>query len=135
MNYKCLLTPAFHGLTSARRNPPRPGRPSGTRTPARGPRGGPASGGVSGGTTYRLQEAATEEEGRRAVAAEERRAGTRSPLRRGGVAAEERRASRGDVPWRAAVLGTGGRTSARPSSPAAGDGVARVSGRSGAVRR
>jgi hypothetical protein len=33
---------------------------------------------------YRLQEASAEEEGRRAVAAEERRAGARSPPRIGG---------------------------------------------------
>jgi hypothetical protein len=94
---------------------------------------GVASGGVggSGGAAYRLQETAAEEEGRRAVAAEERRGHRRGEEgRRGRRVGEGRRGGDGDV-----RRGLGGRTLARPSSPAAGDGVARVLGRSGASGR
>jgi hypothetical protein len=121
--------PAFHGLASARRNPLRPGRPSATHTPAGARRGGLASWGV--GAAYRLQDAAVEEEGRRAVAAEERRGSRRGEKgRRGRCVRESRRVGDGDARRR-----RGGRTSARLSSPTAGDGAARVSGRSGASGR
>jgi hypothetical protein len=80
-----LLTPAFHGLTSPRQNPARPGRPSGTRTSAGGRR-----------------------EGRQAEAsaAAARHTGCRRPLprRRAGAASEE--GSRRDAASRAAASGT-----------------------------
>jgi hypothetical protein len=88
------------------------------------------------------------DEGRRAVAAEERRGRRRGEEVRRAVATEERRAGGGGESGRAAASGTemrvgdgdaprgrGGRASARPSSPTAGDGTACVSGRSGAARR
>jgi hypothetical protein len=98
-----LLTPAFHGLTSARQPPPpAPGRPSRTRTPTGGRIEGLASGGGSDGGAAtgcrrplpRRRVGARSPPRRGGVAAEERRVGARSPPRRGGVAAEERRAGK-----------------------------------------
>jgi hypothetical protein len=71
------------------------------------------------------------------IAAEERRAGARSPLRRGGTAG--RRVGEGRRVAESPHVGDGdargGQTSARPSSPVSGDGAARMSGRSGASER
>jgi hypothetical protein len=94
----------------------------------RRPQRGAASGGVGGGSgvAYRLQEAAAEEEGRRAVVAEERRGRHRGEEgRRGRCVGEGHRVVEGcRVGDGDARRGRGGRTSAQPSSPAAGDGVA-----------
>jgi hypothetical protein len=75
-------------------NPPRPGRPSGTRTPAGGRRGG------------RQAEASASEAARHTGCRRpppRRRAGARSPPRRGGVTVEERRTGGGGVSGRAAA--------------------------------
>jgi hypothetical protein len=117
--------PAFHGLTSARQNPTRPGRSSGTRTSAGGRRGGRQTEvlAVARCTGCRRSPPRRRTGGHR-------RGGIRTPGGGGGRGGESGRGAASDGEAR-----EWGRTSARPSSPAAGDDTVRVSGRSGASER
>jgi hypothetical protein len=132
-----LVTQAFHGLVSARSNPnARPGRPSGHTHVGRWPhRQVAAAAARHTGQAGRLVRSRIQIElrGNGARGGGGASGGWRHGRER--VASRGGDAHRGGAPRRGRTARGEGRTSARPSWPAAGDTDARVLGRGGGSRR